>query len=175
MRNLLAVSRKIALIASIATLFSLTAYSQLSLRKALDFDGDGMADGLEAEARDERVGAVLDLIDLFGYARDRGDLVSAEAAVQELQSWGDPDALLPGWRQRLDDLRRSEAVGAARQCIHAGDWAKASALIATAESVGVGSEQIRELRGELAEARRSAATPTEAPSVITPAAPPSSA
>ncbi|MBP7561894.1 MAG: SUMF1/EgtB/PvdO family nonheme iron enzyme, partial [Armatimonadetes bacterium] len=80
-----------------------------------------------------------------------------------------------GWRQRLDDLRRSEAVGAARQCIHAGDWAKASALIATAESVGVGSEQIRELRGELAEARRSAATPTEAPSVITPAAPPSSA
>ncbi len=138
-------------------------------------DGAGLADGLEAEARDERDGAVRDLIDRFGYALDRGDLVSAEAAVQELQSWGDPDALLPGWRQRLDDLRRSEAVGAARQCIHAGDWAKASALIATAESVGVSSEQIRELRDELAEARRSAATPAEAPNVITPAAPPSPA
>ena len=44
MRNLLAVSRKIAVVATVAIFFSLTAFSQLSLRKAMDFDGDGKAD-----------------------------------------------------------------------------------------------------------------------------------
>ena len=138
-------------------------------------DGAGLADGLEAEAKNRRDRAVRDLTDRFGHALDRGDLVSAEAAVDALRRWGDPNEWLPGWRQRLDDLRRSEAVRAARQCIDAGDWAQASASIAAAENTGVSPEQIRDLRAALAEARRSAATSAEAPGVSAPAAPPSPA